>query len=197
MGRGKHKQRAKSDERGPLQRLHDRAQSEREARQAPTAEQQGRAEFVRFAGRYKRVPVIDTMRDRKQITRDEHRVLARYRDMAGLAACSPVKSCLDVGVGGAGGAGLPRSLALPRPAATVSAELDTARMERDMGQLADIARAVAVDDLSLSEWCIAKHGGRERMEGGKVRAIVPPDGTVKVALMELRTAAWRLGAHAP
>lgn len=189
MGKGKRARQAKSrDQRGPLQRMHDRDAAQREARQGPTPEQHGHGDFVRFGGRWRRVPVIDTMRDRKQLTRDEHRALARYRDMAALAVRSPTRSCLDVAVRGA-------ASDLPRSAATVSAELDVARMERDMGSVADIARAVAVDDMTLSQWCIAKHGGRERLEGDKVRAIVPPDGSVKIALMELRTAAWRMGAE--
>lgn len=117
-------------------------------------------------------------------------MLARYRDMAGLIDRSPTRSCLVVSVRGV-------AVDLPRSAAQVSAELDVARMERDMGSVADIARAVAVDDMTLTQWCIAKHGGRERVEGGKVRSINPPKGTVEIALMELRTAAWRLGAHGP
>lgn len=174
------------DTRGPLQRIVDREVAN-DQRVGPVDEQRVHCEFVRDQERHRRVPVIETMHKRGQLTDREYRCLAFYRDQAAMAERSPVKSCLDQGVGGGGD--------IPVSAAITSAILATARMERDMGQLYPIARAVAVDDRSLSQWCVDKHGGRERYDGkGKFVAIVPLRETVvmKIAIMELRMAAHRI-----
>lgn len=132
------------------------------------------------------VPVIDTMLTRKQLTDKEHTALSYYRDQASLADRSPLKSCIDFTV--TGGDGYPS-------AALTSAILETARMERDMLSCWRIARAVAVDDISLTEWCIRQHGGRERYDGkGKFVAMVPvrEKDVVGEALRELKSAAGRI-----
>lgn len=175
------------DTRGPLQRLHDREQGGTAKRQEPTEEASQHGTFTSAGMRYRRVPVIETMLDRKQITHDEYRRLAHYRDQASLAERSPVKSCLDQGTGGGGD--------IPISAAITSAILSTARIERDLGSLADIARAVAVDDMSLCQWCIGRFGSRERYgPGGKFVAIVPINekANVDLARLELRMAASRI-----
>lgn len=153
---------------------------------APTAEQMGRAEYHSAGMAYKRVPVIDTMLARDQITPQEYLLLSYYRDQASLADRSPLKSCIDFSV--TGGDTAPS-------AALTSALLETARIERDMQSLWPLARAVAVDDVSLTEWCIRQHGGRERYDGkGKFIAVVPvgEKNVVGMALMELRMAARRI-----
>ena len=80
-------------------------------------------------------------------------------------------------------------------AAITSAVLTTARIERELGSLLDIARAVAVEDQSLSQWCVAKFGGRERYgANGKFVAIVPINEKrhMEIAQMEFRMAARRI-----
>ena len=129
------------------------------------------------------VPAIDLLLASEQITEAEHRALAHYRDQASLAERSPVRSCCDVSPRGGHGPGV----------AIVSARIETARMEREMGELAELARRVAVEDWSLTAWCIHRFGGRDRG-----RAIVPRgenNGLKKIAMarMELRFAAWRIG----
>jgi len=134
----------------------------------------------------KMVPVIETMLTRKQITDREFVVLDYYRQQASLAGRSPIKSCIDFSVTGGD---------MGPSAAITSATLETARIERDLGSLWQITRAVAVDDISLTEWCIKKHGGRERYNGkGKFIAMVPINekSTVGTALMELKMAARRI-----
>jgi hypothetical protein len=174
------------DTRGPLQKIVDREANDN-ARVGPTDAHANRASFVRDKEAYRKVPVIETMHTRGQINDAEYRALAFYRDQAGLAERSPVKSCLDNSVGGSGD--------IPLSAAITSAVLTTARVERDLGQLAQLARAVAVDDRSLSQWCIDKHGGRERYDGaGKFIAIVPlrEKQVMAMAAMELKMAAHRI-----
>lgn len=155
-------------------------------RSAPPSEQIGSFETAGMA--YRRVPVIDTMLARGQLCDDEHRRLRHYRDQEALAGASPVRSCLDVGVGGGGGD-------IPMTAAVLSAQLAVARIEKDLGSLSDIARAVAIDDLSLSQWCCRKHGSRERYDArGRFVAIVPvaESRVVPIAKTELRMAARRI-----
>lgn len=156
---------------------------------APTNEAQQHGEFAYFKGRYQRVPEIDRLRARKQLDEREYQALAFYRDQAALAERSPLRSCLDDTQRGGGD--------IPLGAAITSAILATARMEREMGSLAPIARAVAVDDKSLTQWCVEKFGGRERLDGGgKLVAIVPAGEKrlVEFARLELRMAAHRIVA---
>ncbi|HEX8418526.1 MAG TPA: hypothetical protein VF638_00780 [Sphingomonas sp.] len=131
-------------------------------------------------------PPIDVLFEVGSLTEDEHIALSYYGDQCRMARRSPLKDSLNQ-ERGSGGLGL--------PAAVVSALLAEARIDRDLGQLRDIAHAVAVDEVSLPQWCIQKHGGRERYNGaGKFVAIVPV-GEVKamrMALMELKWAAGRI-----
>ena len=103
-----------------------------------------------------------------------------------MASKSPIKDSLNKTIG-TGGQGL--------SAAVVSAMLATARIERDMGQLSDIARAVAVEDLTIAQWCRRKHGERERYDGkGRFVCMVPRREVevTRIAIMELRMAAHRI-----
>ena len=131
------------------------------------------------------IPVIDTLVSHGIITEREYRALAHYRDQASLADRSPVKSCID-----------DSPSAGDRPGVAItSAIIETAKIERDLGELRSIARAVAVDDKSLTQWCIDKHGGRERINArGETVAIVPigEKRHVAMARMELRMAARRI-----
>jgi len=130
------------------------------------------------------IPPIDTLRDAGKLTDDQHRALTYYRDQADMANRSPIKDSLNKTVGGGSEFGL--------SAAVVSALLTVARIEKDMGSVRDIARAIAVDDMSLTAWCVKRHGGRERYDGkGRFVAVVPirEEACMKQALLELRYAA--------
>lgn len=142
---------------------------------------------TRSAGMARRIiPMIDILHERGDLGPREYAILAYYRDQAGMADRSPVKSCCDNSISGGGhGPGI----------AILSATLETARMERNMGSLWELARKVAVDDWSLSRWCIEKFGGRERYDSkGKLVAVVPVNEKrhVQMARMELRMAARRI-----
>ena len=154
----------------------------------PTPERMKKQSNHRISGTkgVKFVPVINTMLSRDQITLHEYTMLSYYRDQACLADKSPVKSCIDFSVKGGD---------MGPPAAITSALLETARIERDLGSLRRIARAVAVDDVSISQWCIDQFGGRERYNGkGKLVAIVPIGEAkrVRIAIQELRRAARKI-----
>lgn len=151
-------------------------------RMPPTPEREMKNHFRSAGMARKLIPVIDTLHNKGVLTEAEWRALNHYRDQASLADKSPMRSCCDNSPRGGNGPGV----------AIVSALIETGRIERDLGQLMDIARAVAVDDISLTEWCIAKHGGRE-----KDGAIVPRgknngSHAIEMARMELRMAAHRI-----
>jgi len=156
------------------------------SREMPTDERLKGQETRREGMATRLVPVIDTMLKRDQITPQEHLLLSYYRSQALLADKSEVKSCLDFSVKGGD---------MGPPAAITSAILETARIERDLGSLRQIARAVAVEDKTLTDWCISQNGSRERYNGdGKCIAIVPCNEVkaMKQARLDLRMAARRI-----
>ena len=82
--------------------------------------------------------------------------------------------------------GFPKGMAFSHAAA------ETGRIERDLGSLRDVARAICVDNMTLSRWCIERFGGRERYDGsGKFVAIVPicEKRVMAMALQDLKYAA--------
>jgi hypothetical protein len=144
---------------------------------------------------YRRVPVIDTLFNANQLTASEYDALTYYRDQALRAeddtaedgTLAPAR--IMGGGGGAPGSRIPAKLVF------TPAIAETGRIERELGALLDIARAIAVDDLSLTQWCISKHGGRERYDGkGKFVAVVPINEKrhVEMARLELKMAARRI-----
>lgn len=156
------------------------------SREMPTDERLKGQETRREGMATRLVPVIDTMLKRDQITPQEHLLLSYYRSQALLADKSEVKSCLDFSVKGGD---------IGPSAAITSAILETARIERDLQSLRHIARAIAVDDKSITQWCIDQYGGRERYDGkGNFIAMVPIGESKHVAnaTMELRMAARRI-----
>ncbi len=141
------------------------------------------------------VPVIDTLLKSGHLTRAQYDALDYYRtqahraedDCARQGTLSPEKI---MGGGGSSHGGF-----IPVTLLATPAIIETARIERDLGSLFAIARAVAVDDMSLSRWCIQQHGGRERYDGkGRFVAMVPrrEKDTTKLARFELRAAATRI-----
>lgn len=119
------------------------------------------------AGMARRViPEIVILHQRGILSDNEYASLAYFRDQASLAEHSPIRSCIDFSPKGGHGPG----------AAILSAKLETARMERDMGPLSQLVRAVAVDDKSLEQW-VADH----------YASITPK--RVSIAALELKFAA--------
>lgn len=142
---------------------------------------------VESAGAARRItPPIDMLFRQGKLDQRRYEALHYYRDQANLANKSEVRCGIDFSIRGGGyGPGV----------AITSAMLETARMERDIGSLCDIVQAVARDDMTLTKWCIHRHGGRERYDGsGRFIAMVPnrERDVMRMALMELRMAADRI-----
>lgn len=137
-------------------------------------------------GKARRVrPPIDILREVGSLNEDEHAALTFYGDQCRMARKSPIRDSLNFERGNGG----------ELSSAVVSAILAEHRIDKDLGQLRDIAHALAVDEWTLARWCIEKHGGRERYgPGGKFIAVVPicEARNMKIALMELKMAAHRI-----
>lgn len=169
----------------------------------PTPARAAHNDFERAGPAFRVRPAIDTYGPARDdgkggnglLTASEYDALAYYRDQATRAeddvaqegTLSPAR--IMGGSGGASGGQIPAIL-MATPAI-----LETARIERDLGVLWEIARRIAVDDWSLSRWCISKHGGRERYDGkGRLVALVPNNErrVMGIARLELKMAARRI-----
>ena len=161
----------------------------------PTEAREAHNDFQSAGAAMRVKPVIESLQGK--LTAEQYDNLAYYRDQAHRAEDDMAQgSTLDPerimgGVsGGSAGSKIPVSVLLATPAIC-----ETSRIERDLGQLWEIARAVAVEDMTLSRWCIAQHGGRERYDGkGKLVAVVPvaEKRVMAEALLELKAAANRI-----
>jgi hypothetical protein len=119
------------------------------------------------------VPVIVRLHEQGVLNDREFAALAYYRDQASLADRSPMRSCIDFSPKGGHGPGV----------AILSAQLETARLERDMGQLWTLCRAVCVDDVSLPRWCEQRHGSAVMADRDEARHLIG------IATLELKYAA--------
>jgi len=154
----------------------------------PTAEQASKGEFLRSGSSWRREPVIDVLRSRGKLTARQHAGLSRYRDVAGAVERSETTSCLDFSVRG-GGEGLRHF--------GVRMNLELARLDQALGSLRDIAHAIAVQDVSVSQWAIDRGGSVERERSiGKslIRWLEPKRKTHEIAMLEVSMAGERLAA---
>lgn len=157
----------------------------------PTEARLAHNDAERMGLAYRMVPMIETLLRTKQITQREFDSLNYYRDQASRAEDDMAQEGTLAPsriMGGSGGASAGK---IPATMLATPALLETARIERDLGSLRELARKVCVDDWSLSRWAVEQTGGRERYDGkGKFIAIVPIDPKgVEVARLQLRYAA--------
>lgn len=114
----------------------------------PTPEREAANDFRNVGMARKVVPVIVRLHEDGVLNDEEFAALAYYRDQASLADHSPVRSCIDFSPRGGHGPGI----------AITSAIIETGRLERNMGALWPLCRAVCVDDWTLERWCIERTG---------------------------------------
>lgn len=154
----------------------------------PTPEQFAAGTFERAGLKYIRVPVIITLANTGKISQRQFNGLSRYRDVAIAADRSEIRCPMDFSVRGDGG-GLPHY--------GVRMNIELGYLERELGSLADIARAVAVNDMTPSQWAIHKAGSvmRVREVGRRVLTLFEPRREAyKIALVDIRFAGERLAA---
>lgn len=163
--------------------------------ETPLPEQEAKGDFRRIGMHYRRVPVIETLFKAGKLSYNQLAALSYYREQAHQAEDDYKRSSTLAADRVNGGGGQSNGSGLPLVFTAAIAE--TGRIERDLGSLLDIARAVAVDDISLSQWCVQKYGGREKFgNDGKVIAIVPAGDkrNVEFALLFLQFASGRIVA---
>jgi hypothetical protein len=146
----------------------------------PTPEQQAQGAFARAGMAYRRVPPIVTLASTGALSQRQFHGLSRYRDVAVAADKSPLRSGLDFSPAGSGEGKAPFGIRINR-------ELDW--LEGELGQLADIARAVAVDDMTLEQWVSSRLGtiGLTQLEERNVRRAA-----LQIAKLEISMAGERL-----
>jgi hypothetical protein len=160
----------------------------------PAAEQMEHGDFERViipmhGIRWRRVPVIVTLADQGKLSERQFTGLARYRDVGIACERSPVRDSCDFSVKG-NGEGLP-------PAA-LRALTEMGWLERQLGALRTIAYAIAIEDVTLSEWAIRQGGSVMRSRQGPkdkiIRWFEPKRQLHKLALVDIRMAGERLAA---
>ena len=143
----------------------------------PTPEQYGKGHFARLTLAYRRIPVIDTMAQTGKITPRQHYGLSRYREIAGQEDRSPMRDSLDKALHGrSNGQGIPLS------AMRATHELD--RLDHALGTFRAIARAIAVDDHTVSHWAAT--------QGGTTATGAPKRSWLETCMAEIQTAANKL-----
>lgn len=152
-----------------------------------TPEQQAKGEFRRIGMHYRRVPVIETLYAECKLTSRQFNGLARYRDVAVAEDKSLIEDSVGKLLRGCVGGGGDGDFAL-----RIAIELG--RLERALGSLADIARAIAVEDATLSDWAMKRHGAHERIRAGGVK-FEPSKAALNEAWMDIRMAGERLAAE--
>lgn len=160
----------------------------------PTGAREAHNDFQSAGAAVRVVPVIDTLLRQGRITQAEYDALNHYRQQAHRAEDDMAQSSvLDPqrmmgGGGGSFGSKLPVGVLLATPAI-----IECARLERELANLLGIARAVAVEDMTLTRWAIHASGGREQARKCGRVDIVPADPTaVDKARLQLRFAAARI-----
>lgn len=142
---------------------------------------------------YRRVPVIVTLAETGKLSHRQYAALHFYREVASAADRSPLPDSVGrMGEvrGGSSGYGMP-------PALLRSLE-QLGSLERALGALQGIARAIAVDDMTLSQWAMDRSGSlmRTREIGAKVITwFEPRRKALKLALVDIRMAGERLAAE--
>ena len=153
-----------------------------------TPEQQEKATFRRVGMHTRRVAVIETLYAEHKLTARQFNGLARYRDVAIAEEKSPIEDSVGKMLRNCVGGGDGQSLASIRTA------IELGCLERALGTLRDIARAVAVDDATLSDYAMKRHGSHERIRGSVIK-FEPSKSAFKEAWMDIRMAGERLAAE--
>lgn len=100
---------------------------------------------------YRKRPMIDILHERNILDQSQYKALKHYRHHADLADKSPIRDSLTNWMPKATGGNGPGIELL-------NAVRVTQDCENAAGQLADILRAVVVNDMSLSRWAMHRHG---------------------------------------
>lgn len=137
---------------------------------------------------YRRRAMIDILHERGVIDEPHYKALKHYRHHADIADKSPIRDSLTNWMPKAAGGTGPGIELLN--AIRVRDDCERAAMG-----LVDILRAVVVDDMSLSQWAMHRHGAREHCKTKGQRRIcvmAPTDKALAIARYEIIIAAKRV-----
>lgn len=133
---------------------------------------------------YRRVPPIETLAKtndgtgKPKLSPRQYAALAHYRDRYIACERSPIKDSCDQDIRGGGGDGFP----FHRTAASIDLQYLEAKLGQCHPRLVEIARYVAGQDYSLTQWAVARHGPRDgTINEAKTSAM-------KYALLDIRRA---------
>lgn len=154
----------------------------------PTPEQIGKGDFTRVGMSYRRTPVIEKLYEEHKLTSRQFNGLARYRDVAIAEDSSPIEDSVGKMMRGACGGGEGLSPFHVRVA------IELGRLERALGSLRDVARAIAVDDMTISDFAMSQNGALEIVRQGVIK-FEPSRKAFKFAWMDIRMAGERLAAE--
>lgn len=154
----------------------------------PTPEQTGKGDFRRVGMSYRRTPVIETLYAEHKLTSRQFNGLARYRDVAIAEEQSPIEDSVGKMMRGACGGGEGLS---PKAVRTA---IELGRLERALGALRAVARAIAVDDLTISDFAMGQAGAIQCERKGVIK-FEPSRKAFKIAWMDIRMAGERLAAE--
>lgn len=181
-------------------RSRNRRLGKAEPEQIPPAEQM--AEFVvvdivdkgpngqsiEIGRAYRRRRMIEQLASQGMLTDEEAKALRHYRHHADLIERSPTRDSLCIQRGGGNG-----------PTITyLNAAFLVRQVEAAAGALADLLRAVIVEDVSLSQWAIRRAGSletRRERKGRIVTSIEPRQKALAIAKMEIKFVAQRVVAE--
>ena len=144
--------------------------------------------MIEIGRAYRRRAQIDVLAEQGMFTRDELKALHHYRHHADLIARSPTRDSLCLMRGSGNG---PTITAL-------NAAFIVRAIEAAVGSLVDILRAVAVDDVSLSQWAIRRAGAlevRRQRQGRVVTYIEPRQRALAIAKLEMKMVAQRVASE--
>jgi len=162
---------------------------------APTCEQMAGGTFelqeirdvgpraaVAIGKAYRRKPMIEILLIASVLNRDEYKALKHYRHHADLADRSPIRDSLCLQRGGRGSG---------PTISTLNAVRIVTDCERAAGSLADILRAIVVNDWSLAQWAMHR-GGSIEVDRKRGVCIEPHKDYLILAKYEIKFAAQRV-----
>jgi hypothetical protein len=155
----------------------------------PTEQREAANDFRSAGMAVKVIPPIETLYSAGKISERQFKGLARYADVANAAERSHIKSNIDFSVYGSG-EGLPHF--------GVRMNIELGYLNRALGSLQDIAEAVCVREVSVSQWAMERGGSVMRERPGIGRAFIrwfePKRKHHEIAMLEIRMAGERLAA---
>jgi hypothetical protein len=158
----------------------------------PILEKNRNGRNVEIGKHYRRKRMVEVLCAQGLFSSEEAKALKHYRHHADIADKSPLKDSLANLMRISGGTGSGPTVN------TLNAIRVRDDVERAAGSLVDILRAVVVDDISLTQWCVSRGKSVEKCRArraGRVCTIEAPESALRIARMEIQMAAKRVQAE--